>query len=525
MKFFNTAGPVVPERHYALEPLSRIDLDELMILIEQQKYFVLHAPRQTGKTSMLLALMKKLETEGRFRCLYVNVEAAQTDREQIEAAMNTILSMLVSHADTFNGDPSLKQHREEALERSSPGSQLHRMLEIWAKASPKPIVLLIDEIDALIGDTLVSVLRQLRTGYASRPDGFPQSIVLCGVRDVRDYRIHASSEKHPITGGSAFNVKAESLRMGDFDEAETRALLQQHTDETGQVFTAEAEGAIWEATRGQPWLVNALAYEITMKIKANRDRSVLLTEEMVTRARENLIQRRETHLDQLVDKLREPRVHRVIAPILAGEAQSTDLLDDDIAYVHDLGLIATSPQIEIANPIYREVIPRALTYPIQVTLSQQTSWFISPETGLLDMPALLTAFQEFFRENSEHWTERFHYKEAGPQLLLQAFLQRVLNGGGRIEREYGLGCGRTDLLVILPLENQIQKIVLELKILKGKRQTTITKALPQITGYMDRCGTEEGHLIIFDRSKRPWRDKIFRDETDYQSFHVQIWGM
>jgi len=507
VKFFNTAGPVVPENHYLLDPLGRIDLDELMLLIEQRKYFTLHAPRQTGKTSMLLALMKKLEAEGRYRCLYVNVEPAQTDRENIDQAMQTILTMLASHASTFIGDESLEQLRREVLAGANPGSYLYKMLEAWAKASPKPVVLLIAEIDTLIGDTLVSVLRQLRAGYASRPSGFPQSIILCGVRDVRDYRIHASSEQEPITGGSAFNIKAESLRLGDFREDETYALLGKHTTETGQVFTPEAKAAIWEATRGQPWLVNALAYELTMKNKANRDRSVVLTEEMVTDARENLIQRRETHLDQLVHKLREPRVHRVIAPILAGEAQSTDLLDDDIAYVHDLGLIATRPQLEIANPIYREVIPRALTYPIQVSLSQQTEWFISPETGLLDMPALLIAFQEFFREHSKHWTERFHYKEAGPQLLLQAFLQRVLNGGGRIEREYGLGSGRTDLEVILPHRSGVQKIVLELKIQKGTRKTTIQKALPQINGYMDRCGTEEGHLIIFDRSTRPWRKR------------------
>lgn len=78
-------------------------------------------------------------------------------------------------------------------------------------------MLLLDEVDALVGDTLISLLRQLRAGYTQRPAAFPQTIILCGVRDLRDYRIHASSESEPVTGGSAFNIKAESLRLGDFN--------------------------------------------------------------------------------------------------------------------------------------------------------------------------------------------------------------------------------------------------------------------------------------------------------------------
>ena len=87
-----------------------------------------------------------------------------------------------------------------------------------------------DEIDALVGDTLISMLRQLRAGYEERPKRFPISVILCGIRDVKDYRIH-SSNKEIITGGSAFNIKAESLRLGDFSREECLELLidLQHT--------------------------------------------------------------------------------------------------------------------------------------------------------------------------------------------------------------------------------------------------------------------------------------------------------
>ena len=165
----------------------------------------------------------------------------------------------------------------------------------------RPLVLLIDEIDALVGDTLISVLRQLRSGYPQRPASFPSTVILCGVRDVRDYRIHSDKEKMIITGGSAFNVKAESLRLGNFSAEDIRTLCLQHTEETGQIFFADAIETIWDLTSGQPWLVNALAYEITFKIEAGKNRKNPITGLMVEEAKENLILRRETHLDQLAD--------------------------------------------------------------------------------------------------------------------------------------------------------------------------------------------------------------------------------
>lgn len=181
-----------------------------------------------------------------------------------------------------------------------------------------PIVLIIDEIDALIGDTLISVLRQLRSGYSRRPNFFPSSVILCGVRDVRDYRIYSDLEKSSITGGSAFNIKAKSLRLGNFSYDETVELCLQHTTETGQIFEPDALNAIWENSQGQPWLVNALAYEVCFEFEITSDRSVPVTIDLVEKAKNNLIIRNETHLDQLADKLREERVRRVIEPMLEG---------------------------------------------------------------------------------------------------------------------------------------------------------------------------------------------------------------
>jgi len=362
--------------------------------------------------------------------------------------------------------------------------------------NPKPLVLLVDEIDSLVGDSLISVLRQIRSGYDRRPFQFPQSVVLCGVRDVRDYRIRSHREKSVITGGSAFNIKAESLRLGNFTRGEVRRLYALHTEETGQKFRERALDLVWEYTRGQPWLVNALGYEACFKMEKGRDRSSSVTEELIAEAKENLVLRRETHLDQLADKLREERVRRVVGPMLGGGSME-NIAWDDVEYVLDLGLIARSPAgLEVSNAIYKEIIPRELTAVTQYNLEPlyRPFWYVSPD-GRLDTDALFAAFQEFFREHSKHWVERFDYKEAGPHLLLQAFLQRIVNSGGRIDREYGLG-------------------------------RTLAEGLEQTAQYMDKCGSREGHLVIFDRRPgRKWSEKIFRKAESREGRSIVAWGM
>ena len=525
-RFFNTEGPVRADDNYCLPPLGRLDIEDLLALIDRKRYFILHAPRQTGKTTCLLALMEHLNQEGRYICLYSNVEAAQAARENVSEAMRAIIGEIASNARDFLSDTFAHKQMTGVLEQYGGFAALGELLSKWADASAKPIVLILDEIDSLIGDTLISVLRQLRTGYAKRPAHFPQSVILCGVRDVRDYRIYSSTEKTQITGGSAFNIKAESLRLGDFIRDEMAALYAQHTAETGQKFDDDAIELAWNLTQGQPWLVNALAYRACFKMKAGRDRSKPITAAMILEAKEAMIVDRVTHLDQLADKLTEPRVRRVIEPILAGHASPDALSPNDISYVSDLGLIRIKGELSIANPIYQEVIPRELTYTAQLTITQQPSWYVMPD-GRIDFTKLIAAFQEFFRESSEIWLERFDYKEAGPHLLMQAFLQRIMNGGGYIHREYGLGRGRTDLLVIWPHIAGKQKAVIELKILHNSLARTVADGLTQTAGYMDRCGAlENGHLLIFDRDpQKPWDQKIFRRDEEIAGRKITVWGM
>ena len=389
MRFFNTTGPVRPKDHYSIPPLDRLDLDSVLRLIRQQKYFVLHAPRQTGKTSALLALRDLLNAEGDYRCVYANVEAGQAAREDIREAMRTVLDELALRAQLTLRDDFVDEIWFDIWTQAGPNSALRRVLSQWAQADPRPLVLLIDEIDALVGDTLLSVLRQLRSGYDLRPEAFPQSVILCGVRDVRDYRIHSRSQNEIIAGGSAFNIKATSLRLGNFSRDEVTALLAQHTAETGQAFTPEALHRVWTQSQGQPWLVNALCDEACSGNADNQS----ISEADIIEAQEQLILRRETHLDQLADKLQEDRVRRVIEPLLSG-GDERDFSARDLEYVRDLGLIAREDPPRIANPIYAEIVPRELNYFAQAGLVQDTAWYVKAD-GSLDLVELLSAFQTF----------------------------------------------------------------------------------------------------------------------------------
>ncbi|OQY36575.1 MAG: hypothetical protein B6229_09735 [Spirochaetaceae bacterium 4572_7] len=524
MKFFNTAGPVNRPEHYKIDPLTRWDLDEILMLILQEKYFILHAPRQTGKTSSLLALRDYLNKGNDYFALYINVEVGQAERNNIENAMEIIVSEISSRVN----DTELKGILS-SIQKEGGAKQLKEAIEALSAFYSKPVVLFIDEIDALIGDTLLSVLRQIRSGYDKRPSHFPSSIVLCGVRDIKDYRIQTEN-KEIITGGSAFNIKAKSLTIGNFTPKEVAELFTQHVEETGQSFESGVYKKIYDKSGGQPWLVNAIGYELTYEMKENRNREVSITLDMVDEAINRIILSRATHLDQLADKLKEDRVRRIIAPMILGEESNP--VDDDIQYCIDLGLIKRTPRgLEVSNPIYKEIIPRELTLSRQESFMTRFAPDWLDDEGLIDTNRLFTMFTDFWRENSDIWgTNIAGYHEAAPQLVFQAFLQRVANGKGFIAREFGLGRKRTDIMLKWRSSDrlEIQKIVVEIKILtpKDSLESVITKALTQTAEYSDIVGSTENHILIFDRDevKKEWREKLFKEQREYNGESFTIWG-
>ncbi len=492
-RFFNTTGPCNPADHFMLPTEPR--LPEVRELIEEKHYFVVHAPRQSGKTTCFQALARTLTAEGKYAALHASCERGQVARSDIDRGVQAVLQVIVEETELLPEE--LRPEPIESFLSIAGESRLGAYLKRWCRRAERPVVLFLDEIDSLVDDTLVSVLRQLREGYSARPGRFPHSVVLIGMRDVRDYKARIRPDSETLGTASPFNVKAESLTLESFTAEEVAALYSQHTEATSQIFTVEALDRAYELTRGQPWLTNALARQIVKKLVP--DASTPIEAVHADRAAEMLIERRDTHLDSLIERLREPRVERVISPILEGDLVLGDRLDDDIAYVEDLGLVdAKAGHLQIANPIYHEVIPRALAAVTQKTIPHMTEWYVGDD-GRLEMGSLLEGFLDFWCEHGEAMMGSQPYKEVAFQLVVMSFLQRVTNGGGRIDREYAIGRGRMDLCVNWPYPGGEQREVLELKVWRDGQADPLKRGLDQLGRYLDTLALDHGALLIFDR--------------------------
>jgi hypothetical protein len=379
-------------------------------------------------------------------------------------------------------------------QQEEPGNRIKAFLQGWAKASPRPLVILIDEIDSLQDQTLISILRQLRDGFPNRPENFPTSVGLIGLRDVRDYKV-ASGSSERLNTSSPFNIKVRSITLRNFNGEEVVELYQQHTAATGQIFTAGATATAFDLTQGQPWLVNALAKEVVEKMV--KDRNIAITKKHILQAKEILIARQDTHLDSLAERLREPRIKAIIEPMLAG-LELGDIPNDDIQFVIDLGLCKMHPYggLTIANPIYREVLPRVLTVTPMASLPMIAPTWLTPEDEL-NIDALLAAFLKFWRQHGEPLLGSTGYHEIAPHIVLMAFLHRVINGGGILEREYAIGSDRMDLC----LRYKDVTLGIELKVWREKKRDPQTDGIEQLESYLGRLGLDFGWLFVFDRRK------------------------
>ena len=504
MRKFSIAGSILPARHYHLPPLRRSGFEEVLELVEDANYFIVYAPRQTGKTTSLRALCDALNERG-YRAIHANIQSARSAGDEVDRAILSVFDVLTDRENEALGEDTLERIVEPMEARFRANTAVLRAFTRWAIADPRPLVVVLDEVDALSRPALLLLLDQLRTGYETRPKRFPHGIVVCGLRNVRDYFAPPASP---------FNIVAKSLRLGDFSETEVRDLLGQHTEETGQRFTDDAVAEVWRSSNGQPWLVNALAYGACFGDPEGRDRSRDLTRTAIVAARERLIIEGPAHFGQIAQRLKEERVRRVLDPILAG-ADAPDFAADDLRYVRDVGLIATEPPVRIANPIYGEVIPRLLAEEVEGRIVMDGSRFVRADRGL-EVPALLRAFQSFFRQNAEWWSRGAGFQEYGAQVLLQAFLQRAVNAGGHLTREHGLGRGRTDLLISWRKGSKPQVFVIECKVRRQRDglDEVVRRGALQTAGYLDRSRAAEGHLLVFDRDERKsWDEKVFHREV------------
>ena len=517
-RYFNIAGPCIPGEHYMLPALDR--LPGIRRLVSRRQYFVIHAPRQTGKTTAVQALVDEINAKGEMVAIYCTLETMQNASDPEKACLAIRDLILDNFNAAFPVESTDVASQDSSSSDAGAGLAIRNVLRHLCRRAGKPLVVFFDEADCLSGNVLISFLRQLRDGYVNRAKiPFPSSIALIGMLDVRDYKAQIRPDGESLGQISPFNIITEDMLLRNFTVEEVAALYAQHTEETGQMFAPDVLQKVMEFSGGQPWLVNALARECIEKIHGFRYGETVTAEDVET-AKEAIIRRRDTHVDSLMERLREPRVRRVVEPVIFGGERIVSSNSEDWRFVVDLGLLREERgSLVPANKMYAEIIGRYLSRDAQESMETSipdTPW-VTPEG--LDMPGLMAAFQAFWRENSGADRRAYEYGEATPHLVLMAFFQRVTNGKGRIAREMALGSRRLDLCV----EFRGHRYAVEVKTAKNFAGDDSYK---QLADYLSTLGLPEGWMAIFDEDKsKPWEEKLYNRDVEFNGKTLHVVGL
>jgi hypothetical protein len=527
IKIFNTAGTCVPSEHYMLPVLPRIP--EIQSMFEGKFYFIIHAPRQSGKTTLLNALTDKINNEGRYyaiNCSLASLKLVKT----VDMAMTYVVSEINQSLDISNV-PLIRNKAfsyDNLPNMKHPNLKAKTLLNKLCLDLDKELIVFFDEADCLSGLGLVIFLTQIRDGYLYRnsPQGkFPISIALVGMRDIRDYLIKTRSDDQTLGQASPFNVKKDALTLPNFTQEEISSLYNQHTEATGQAFSQDAVERVWHWSEGQPWLVNALANETIVTILKN-DYTLPITAHLIDKSAEILIKHKHTHIDSLLERLKEPRVAKIMDVVFASSSTFLSENDDDRRYCIDLGLVVPNAQNNLrpANAIYMEVMSRFITQEIEMALLKtldKVHWTDGKEIFLNDV---LKEFQKFYRKGALSFP--FHdkkliaalYDESLYSFILESFLQRLVNSDATVTRQYAQGRGAVDIGIIY----NHHEYLIEIKI---KGQEKLEDSLKQLTKYLDTNGTMEGWLVIFDRDrKKKWEEKITWNTILYERKTIHVVG-
>jgi hypothetical protein len=511
----------------------------ILNLIDQNLFFVIHAPRQSGKTTVIDALTEKINNGGLYYALTVSLYAAHFSRE-IDKSFDFIFDVIYDEVQS-SSIPEIASLADglRSYKTMTIAYRIRNMLRFLCNSLDRELIVFFDEADAMPESVILPFLDQIRDGYVNRykrNKKFPKSLILIGMRDIVDYRTEMRSNGYSAGTSSPFNIGAESLSLPDFTVDEICSLYRQHTEATGQVFDDSAIERTWHWTEGQPWLVNALAYLI-INNKLCGDYSQNICGNIVDETASDLIIENRTHFRSLAERLKEPRVLMVMDAVISGISTiPKTVFPDDIRYCTDLGLLKPGPDgigsLRPSNPIYQEVILRILSSGIlqnKVPIELASKWM---DGTVLHMSSLLRKFQEYWIENAELTTsesliqiqaepgvvEAFSnlasvipnagqkeqiflnakvnlanmMKESFCVLVLFSFLQRVLNGGAKISREFALNRKSVDIMATY----KGKRYPIEVKI---KGNMSRRQSLEQLQGYIDMCNATEGWLVVFDR--------------------------
>jgi hypothetical protein len=346
------------------------------------------------------------------------------------------------------------------------------------------------------------MLSQIRSAFERRGRTFPASIVLAGMRSLRDHDIALGGDG----SGSPFNI-VRDVSVGNFSRDEVVRLYAQHTAETGQRFSDEAVELVWQQTRGQPLLVNVLAdIAVTQLVP---DPSMSIEPSHIDEAVRRFEASNPMHLTSLARRLGEERVMSVVAPAISG-SELKGVLADDIRYVCELGILEKSAEggLSMANPIYARSLMRALAEPIRANLAAlPVTW--RRADGSIDLERLRESFLDFWARHGRALDPLIQRHEIVPHIVMTAWLDRVVNGGGRVEREAVVANGKMDVL----LRYRELTLPIEIKVHLDGRADPVPQGLEQLDRYCEGLRVDSGWLVVFDQRKAATGERLENEEV------------
>ena len=511
MRRFWTQGPVNAQEHYIVSRSEEIA--DFIKRVEEGRYIVLFAPRQTGKTTFFRDALAALvagsasveQTMAYFPIqlnfdVYKNLDLAtfyghlyEQMREEIETVFQRRGCVPSEALRGFLERTTLTNH----LSMMTFFKRFARFLE--AEYEGQQVVVVIDEFDGIPQIALSDFLHTLRHIYISGKPRCPHSVGIIGVKSIAQLNYDRSI--------SPFNIQDE-FDLPNFTLEQVHELLGQYTDEVRQVFVPEVVAAIHKQTAGQPVLVNRFAQILTEELDIPKSEPITMAH--FSKAHAQLLHERNTNIEHLTTNIRRnPRFESVLMRIMARDEGVDFNMDDDIiSELAMYGVIkkASDGMCEILNPIYLYRIMRTFKPTVNGLEEQYLPKgpnenflnYITP-TGRIDMGLLLDNFRDFIARAGFKILQvpDTPQESVGRHLLLAYLDQFVKDIGGFMHIEVQTGRGRMDIIVT---HNQ-QKYIIETKIWRGERRYQAGKK--QLVAYLRSESVTEGYYIVFDHRQDP----------------------
>ncbi len=511
MRRFGTQGPVNPQEHYVVSRTEEIT--DFINRVEQGKYIVLFAPRQTGKTTFfqdalaaLIAGSASVEQTIDYFPIQLNFDVCKNltlstfyeylyeqMREEIEAVFQGRGCVPSEALRGFLEGTTLTNH----LSMMRFFKRFARFLD--AEHAGQQVVIVIDEFDGIPQVALSDFLHTLRHIYIAGKPRCPHSVGIIGVKSIAQLNYDRSI--------SPFNIQDE-FHLPNFTLEQVQELLGQYTDEVGQVFVPEVIASIHKQTAGQPFLVSRFAQILTEELNIPKTEPITMAH--FSKAHAQMLHERNTNIEHLTTNIRKnPRFESVLMRIMARDEGVDFNMDDGI--INELamyGVIKRAPDgmCEILNPIYLYRIIRTFKPTVNGLEHQYLPGgtdeeflnYITP-TEQIDMTALLDNFRDFIARAGFKILQvpDTPQESVGRHLLLAYLDQFVKIIGGFMYIEVQTGRGRMDIIII---HNQ-QKYIIETKIWRGDSRYQAGKK--QLVTYLRSEGVTEGYYIVFDHREEP----------------------